>query len=812
MTSFAQNIRYAVRSFAKSPGFASVAVLTLALGIGANTAIFSVLDAVLLKPLPFPEAGRLFALFPRRGGEPGEGGAISPPEYADIAARQKTFDGVAALRDRAVNLTGAGEAERLQAFLVTPNLPQVLRVQPALGRGFLPEEGRKGAPRVAMLGHDLWRNRFGADPSIVGKAIQLDGAPATVVGVLAPGIRFPAAGTFFYKRSAQLWIASAWNEAQASRGDEFLALVGRLAAGSTPAAGQADLDRITAAFRAEYPQRYNLSPRWTLAAVPLADQYVGKTRASLYAVAGAVGLLLLVACADVANLLLARAASRRREFAVRIAVGANARRLVSQLLTESLLLAFAGGALGTLLSVWGVDLLVRMGPADLPRLADASVGGRVLLFTVALCAAAGALFGLAPVRQALHANVVSDLKGAGLDGVSGRRATLGSLIVVGQVAVALVVVAAAALLLTSFKRLSRVDPGFRSPGVWTLQTALARSKYADAGQATALYRRLLERLAATPGITAAGAIDPIPFSGEGWSGTYAIDGRPLEPTDPGPHAAYARVTPDYFRAMSVPLQSGRFFSESDAGRAPRVVIVDERLARRDWPGEDAVGKRILIGGTGGDSAEVIGVVGHVRYAALEEEGEPQLYLPVFQDPGYRLGIVVSTRGDSPAMGGTLREIVRALDPDIPTGSLRPMDALISAATSRQRFQVSLIALFAGAALLLAAIGLSGVLAQMVAARTREIGIRRALGASGQDVLALVLGRGLSLVGFGIAIGLAAAWATTRILRSLLFDVSPTDPAAFGAVTLILLAAAVLAALVPAWRALRVHPFVALRQE
>ena len=812
MTSFLGNIRYGMRGLAKSPGFASVAVLTLALGIGANTAIFSVLDAVLLKPLPFPQPDRLFALFPQRGGAPGEGGAISPPEYADIAASQKTFEGVAAIRDRAVNLTGMGEAERLQAFLVTPNLARVLGVQPFLGRGFLPEEGRKGAPRVALLGHDLWRSRFGGDASIVGQPIQLDGAPATVVGVLPPGLRFPAAGTFFYKSSAQLWIASAWNEAQASRGDEFLALVGRLNAASTPAAGQANLDRITETFRAEYPQRYNLSPRWRLAAVPLSGQYAGKTRASLYAVAGAVGLLLLVACADVANLLLARAAGRRREFAVRIAVGANARRLVSQLLTESLLLACMGGALGTLVAVWGVDLLVRTGPADLPRLAEAAVGGRVLLFTVALCAAAGALFGLAPVRQALHANVTSDLKGAGLDAVSGRRARLGSLIVVGQVAVALVVVAAAALLLTSFQRLTRVDPGFRSPGVWTLQTALPRAKYADIGQATAFYRRLLERLSSTPGITAAGAIDPIPFSGEEWSGTYAIDGRPLGPTDPGPHAAYARVTPDYFRAMSVPLKSGRFFSDSDTGQAPKVVIVDERLARRDWPGEDAIGKRILIGGAGGDSAEVIGVVGHVRYAALEQEGEPQLYLPFFQDPAFRLGVVVSTRGDSAAMGAAVREIVRALDPDIPTGSLRPMDALISRATSRQRFQVSLIGLFAGAALLLAGIGLSGVLAQMVAARTREIGIRRALGASRHDVLALVLGRGLSLAGVGVAIGLVAAWATTRILKSLLFEISPTDPATFGAVVLALLTAALLAALLPAWRAARVDPLVALRQE
>jgi predicted permease len=811
MSFLIQDIRHAIRSFGKTPGFAAAAVATLAIGIGANTAIFSVLDAVLLKSLLYPESERLFALFPRRGTDPGPG-AISPPEYADIVARQKAFTGVAATRDRAVNLTGAGEPERLQAFAVTPNLPEILRLRPALGRAFAPDEGRREGPRVAMLGYDLWRTRFGADPGVAGKAVSIDGIPTTIVGVLPRGVRFPEAGTFFYRRSAQLWIAADWAGARASRGDEFLSLVGRLAPGQAPGTAQADLDRITAAFRAEHPNRYEVVPRWTLVGRPLAEQYGGRTRATLLAVAAAVGLLLLVACADVANLLLARAEARRREFAVRIALGAAAPRLVSQLVTESVVLSCCGGALGTALAIWGVDLLVRFGPADLPRLADAAVGGRVLVFTALLCAATGALFGLAPLRQALRANVASDLGAARFGAARGRRATVGGLIVVGQIAVALVVVAAAALLLTSFARLSRVDPGFRASGVWTLQTALPRSRYTDDQKATDYYRRLLERLASTPGVKAAGAIDPLPFGGEGWSGTYAIDGRPIAPTDPGPHAAYARITPDYFRAMSIPLKAGRFFSERDAGQAPRVVVVDESLARRDWPGEDAVGKRILIGGAGGDPAEVVGVVGHVRYAALEEEGEPQLYLPVLQNAGYRLGIVVAAGSDSPAMAETVRTVVRQLDPDLPTGSLRPMDALIASATSRQRFQVSLVALFAAAALVLAAIGLSGVLAQMVAARTREIGIRRALGATGRDVLTLVLVRGLSLAGAGVAIGLVAAWAGARALKSLLFEVSPTDPATFGGVALLLLGVALLTGLLPAWRAARVDPLVALRQE
>jgi putative ABC transport system permease protein len=811
MTTLLADLRCAVRTLAKNPGFAAAALATLAIGIGANTAIFSVLDAVLFKSLPYSEAERLFALMPRRGNEIGAG-AISPPEYADILARQKAFEGVAAIRDRAVNLTGAGEPERLQAFAVTSNLPDVLRLRPAVGRSFVADEGRRGGPQVAMLGYDLWRTRFGGDPSIAGRAVRIDGVPTTIVGVLPRGVRFPDSGTFFYRRSAQLWLAADWAGVETSRGNEFLTLVGRLAAGQGPGTARADLDRVTATFRADHPERYELEPRWALVAVPLADEYGGKTRATLLAVAGAVGLLLLVACADVANLLLARAQNRRREFAVRIALGADARQLVSQLLTESVLLASAGGALGVLLAVWGVDLLVRLGPADLPRLADAEVGLRVLAFTALLCAAAGALFGLAPLRQALRANVAADLGAARFDTGPGRRAALGSLIVVGQIAMALVVATAAALLLTSFARLSRVDPGFRASGVWTLQTALPRSRYADGARTTAFYRRLLERLAATPGIRAAGAIDPLPFGGEGWSGTYAIEGRPLTPTDPGPHAAYARVTPGYFRAMSVPLRAGRLFSEQDSGRAPRVVVVDETLARRDWPGESAVGKRILIGGSGGDAAEVVGVVGHVRYAALEEEGEPQLYLPDFQDPGSRLAIVVSFAADGPSTATTLRDVVRQLDPDLPTGSLRPMETLVASATARQRFQMSLVALFAAASLLLAAIGLSGVLAQNVAARTREIGIRRALGASRRNVLALVLVRALALAGAGIAIGLAAAWAGGRLIASLLFEISPTDPATFGAVTLLLFAVAALAGLLPAWRAARVDPLVALRQE
>ncbi len=813
MTSVGLDLRYTVRTLAKSPGFAAAAILTLALGIGANAAIFSVLDVVLLEPLPFPEADRLLVIWPRAGtGEFGSS-AISPPEYADIVARQRSFAGVAALRDRTVNLTGAGDAERLDAFAVSPNLGEVLGQRPELGRGFRPEDGRRGAPRVALLGHDLWRDRFGSDPAIVDKSILLDGVPTTVVGVLPAGLRFPEAGTFFSRGSAQLWVPVSWEEVPDERGNEYLCLVGRLAAGVSPQGARADLERIAAGFRSEYPDRYALAAGWRLLATPLAERYVGKTRASLLAMAGAVGLLLLIACADVASLQIARAAGRRREFAIRIAVGADARRLTAQVLTESLVLASAGGALGTLLAVWGVDLLVRRGPSDLPRLMDAVVGPRVLLFTVVLCAAAGALFGLAPARQALRADVASDLKRSriGTDG-SGRRRDLRDAIVVGQVGVTLVVVAAAGLLVASFERLMRVDPGFRPEGVLTLQVSLPRSKFADSHGAMAFYRALLQRLEALPGVAAAGAIDPLPFSGEGWSGTYAVEGRPLGPRETPPHAAYAAATPGYFRAMSIPLQAGRFFDERDTEGSPAVVLVDERLARQNWPGEEAVGKRVLIGGPGGRPATVVGVAGHVRYAMLEEAGEPQLYLAALQRPRYLLGVAVKTSGDPRAMTAAVREVVRALDPAVPTGSLRPMDDLLAAAMSRRRFQLLLMTLFALASVLLSAVGLSGVLAQMVSARTREIGIRRALGCRGFDVLALVVGRGLLLAGAGVAVGLVAAWGATRLLAGLLFEVSPTDPATFAAVSLLLLAVAGLAALAPAWRAIRVDPLLALRGE
>ncbi len=813
MTALVQDLRYALRTLAKSPGFTAIAVATLALGIGANTAIYSVLDAVLLRPLPFPEPDRLLVIWPRVGtGEFGSS-AISPPEYRDTLARQSAFRGIAAMRDRSVNLTGAGEAERLQAFAVTPNLAEVLGVRPALGRVFRPEEGRRGAPRVAILGNDLWRHRFGSDPSIVDKTILLDGVPTTIVGVLPAGLRFPEAGTFFYRKSAQLWVPVSWDEVPDERGNEFLCVVGRVAAGVSLDAARADLERIAAGFRSEYPDRYALSPGWKLLGTPLAEQYVGKARVSLLAVAGAVGLLLLIACADVANLQLARSANRRREFAVRISVSAGGSHLLAQLLAENLVLALAGGALGVLLAAWGVDLLARGGPSDLPRLADTVIGIRVLLFTVAMSTAAGWLFGLAPLRQALAQDIASDLKETGLSEAPGsRRHRLRDGIVVGQVAVALVVVAAAGLLLASFARLHDVDPGFRSGRVLTLQVSLPRSKFADARHAIGFYRRLLDRLAGLPGVTAAAAIDPLPFSGEGWSSTYAIEGVPIAPTQPQPHAAYAAVTPDYFRAMSVPLRAGRFFTGADAEGTPAVVVVDEQLARRDWPGEDPIGKRVLVGGSGGPPATVVGVVGHVRYAALESVGEPELYLAAFQRPRYLMGVVVAVSGVPLRLAAAVRETVRALDPDVPTGSLRSMDSLVAAATSRQRFQLFLIALFAAFSLLLAAVGLSGVLAQMVAARTREIGIRRALGARRRDVLALVVGRGMWLAGTGVIIGLIAAWGGTRFLESLLFGVSSADPAIFTGVALLLLAVASLAALLPAWRALRVDPLVALREQ
>ena len=808
-----RDLKASARSLAKSPGFAAVSILTFALGIGANTAIFSVLDAVLLAPLPFPTPDRLVALWPRYGRfGPGET-AFSPPEYQDIAARQRTFEGIAAFRDRAVNLTGDGEAERLDAFDVTANLPRVLGSSPALGRGFTAEEARAGGPRAAILADGLWRRRFAADPSIVGRAIRINGVPTTVVGVLPPKVRFPAAGTFHYRRSAQLWLPAAWDEVRQPRGDQFLSLVGRLSPGVTTAAANADLERIAAGFRAEYSDRYNLPAGFSLSAVALAEEMSRRSRASVLAVAGAVALLLLVAGADVAGLLLARAAGRRREFAIRIALGAGARRLLSQLAAESLLLAFLGGALGAVLAAWGVELLARLGPSDIPRLAEASVGPRALVFSIAVSALAGLLAGLAPARQALALGIAADLKGTGADAAGASRGlVLRDAIVVGQVAITLVVVAAAGLLVASFQRLSRVDPGFRPAGVLALPVSLSASKYPEAAQAAVLLEGLEEKLSALPGVRAAGSIDPLPFSGENWSGTFAVDGREIGPGEEQPHAAYAVVSTGYFRAMSVPVKAGRFFTTADRKDSALVAVVDEELARREWPGERAIGKRILIGGSRGKAAEVVGVAGHVRYSALEEAGEPQLYLPLPQHPRRNVSFAVASAGNPESVVAAVRAAVRSSDPEVPLGSLRTMDDLLAAATSRRRFQLFLISLFATASLLLAAVGLGGVLGRMVAGRTREIGIRRALGARGWNVLALVARRGLALAGAGVVIGAAVAAVVTRLLSSLLFEVSPTDPAVFGVVSLLIVAVAALAAMLPAWRAVRLDPLAALRRD
>ena len=808
-----KELKACARSLARSPGFTAVAVLTFALGIGANTAIFSVLDSVLLEPLPFREPDRLFALHPRYGDSaPGEM-AVSPAEYQDLAARQRAFSRIAAVRSRAVNLTGDADAERVQAFEVTANLPEVLGAPLALGRGFTAEEARPGGPRAAILANGLWRRRFAADRSIVGRTIRIDGVATEVVGVLAPKVQFPAAGTFHFRSSAQLWLPVAWNEASRPRGDQFLSLVGRLAPGETADAARADLERVAASFRAEYPSRYALSRAYSLVAVPLAEETSGRARASILAVAGAVALLLLVACADVAGLLLARAATRRREIAIRVALGAGARRLLAHLTAESVLLALAGGAAGALLAAWGVDLIARLGPDDIPRLADASVGWRVLIFSTALSALAGVLAGVAPAGLAFAADVAADLKTAGADASgSGHRRGLREAIVVAQVAVTVVVAAGAGLLIASFSRLSRVDPGFQPGGVLALPVALPASRYGNADEASRFLERLEDRLSALPGVREAGAINPLPFSGDGWSGTYAVEGRELAPLEEQPHAAYAAVSAGYFRAMSVPLKTGRYFTAADRKDSPAVVVVDEALARREWPGESALGKRILIGGTRGQPAEVVGVVGHVRYAALEEPGEPQLYLALLQDRHRMATFAISTSTRPEAISPSVRSAVRDADPEIPTASIRTMDDLLAAATSRRRFQLFLISLFAGVSLLLAAVGLAGVLGRMVAARTREIGIRRALGARGADVLALVAGRGLALAGAGVLVGAAGALAATRLLASLLFEVSPTDPIVLGAVALVVIAAASFAAVPPAWRAVRLDPLAALRRE
>ncbi|HEX6107186.1 MAG TPA: ABC transporter permease [Gemmatimonadales bacterium] len=818
--SLLHDLRYAVRSLRQRPGFAAVAVLTLALGIGANSAIFSVVNGVLLRPLPYAAPEELTIV--QGGWETQPDAELSVSEYWDFKERQRSHLAIGAFAGGSVALTGTGAPERLSAGFVTADLLQALGVSPVLGRSFAPEEDLPGRPAVVLLSDGLWRRRFGADPGLVGRTILLDDAPATVLGIMPPGFQLP---THFTGTGAELWAPLQLDPAtdRTERGWHFLDVVGRLRPGTDLATADGEAASLMAAMKAEYPGEYH--PSFHGSAGPLDVAVVGEAKPALLVLLGAVALLLLIACANVAGLLLARGEARQREMALRTALGADRRRLVTQLLTESVVLALAGAALGLLLAVWALRALVLAAPPSLPRLDSIAVDGWVLGFTAAVAIASGIVFGLAP---ALHA-ARPDLTGALVEG--GRGGTAGAArqrfrrgLVVAQIALALVLIAGAGLLVQSFLRLRAVDPGFDPEGVLTARVELSPVRYERSDQIRRFYDELIRRLEELPGVGSAAAVRALPMTGQLEIGDWSFlqEGRfssPPLPTEWTP-ADWQVVTPEYFRTMGIPVLQGRGVEDGDRIGAPGAVVINQTLARQVWPAGDAVGQRILLGGGGTDSIyrTVVGVVGDVRHRGLSADPRPEMYLPHQQFPAgtgtpqRSLYVVVRSSGDPASLATALHTTVAGLDPDVPLAEVQTMEEALGTWAAERRLTMMVVTAFALTALLLGAVGIYGIMAHLVAQRTREFGIRMALGAVPVEILRLVLRQGTWLSVLGIAAGLVGALALTRVLGDLLFRIAPTDPLTLAGTAVLLALVAAAASAIPALRATRVDPIDALRSE
>ncbi|HVF44359.1 MAG TPA: ABC transporter permease [Pyrinomonadaceae bacterium] len=808
MRTLLQDVRYGARTLRKSPGFTAVAVLALALGVGANTAIFSVVKAVLLSPLPYPESGRLLWL---REVNPSNGILDEPasaPNFNDWRAQARSLEAVAAYANTSTTLTGEGEPERVPGVAASANFFPALGVAPALGRGFLPEEEAEGKNRVVVISHGLWQRRFGARPDAVGQTLTLSGNPHTVIGVAPADFKSPVGGP----KPAEFWTPIAFNFDESRRRSDYLSVFARLKAGATVGQARAELEGIASRLAQQYP---GTNTGWNVAVGTLHERVVGDVRPALLVLTGVVGFLLLISCANVANLMLARSSARRQEVAVRSALGARRGRLVRQFLTESVLLSLAGGAAGLVLAWWGVELLVGLGPGNIPRLEEVGLDARVLLFTLAVSVATGVAFGLLPALSASKTNLSESLKEGGSRGSTagaGARRLRNSL-VVSEIAIAVVLLAGAGLMIRSFQRIQEVDPGFSPARVLTFDFALPAARYKEDAQVTAFVAQLTERVGAVPGAERAAVVDTLPLSGGGNVAAFVVEGRPAPPPEQVQDAEYRVVSPEYFDVMGVRLVRGQLFTARDREGSPAVAVVNEAMARRYWPGEDPIGKRVNLGNPETSPWRmIVGVVRDVRHDGLDKEPYPQMYSPAAQFPRRGMTLVARASADPASLVPAIRRELSSLDKDLPLYNVRTMEQVLSDSVSRRRFQMLLIAAFAFVGLLLAAVGTYGVISYSVAQRRHEIGVRMALGARAPDILRLVLGQGLGLALAGVGIGLAAAFALTRVMSSLLYGVSATDPLTFAAVSLALLCVAAAACLVPARRATRVDPMEALRYE
>ncbi len=802
METLFKDIRYGIRSMLKRPGFTVVALIALALGIGANTAIFSLVNAVLLRPLPFTEPDRLVWVWGNIRNA-GNRASVSPPDFLDYRKENQTFEEFAAsfTTPYPLNLTGRGEPERLLAAGVTGNYFNALGVKPALGRTFLLENEQPGNDQVAVLSYALWRTRFGGDPDIVNKTVTLDGRNFDVIGVMPREFKFP--------ESAELWVPINFESSSEMklRKAHFMRPIGRLKEGITIAQAQADLDAIAKRLEEQYPES---NTGWGLRLVSLREQLVGNTRPTLLILFGAVAFVLLIACANVANLLLVRAATRQKEIALRTALGAGRFRIVRQMITESVLLALLGGALGTLLALWGVNLLVTLSADSIPSTAQVRIDATVLGFTLLISLITGVLFGLVPALRTIKLNLSESLKEGGRSSGEGVRhnRTRGVLVVI-ESAVAVVLLVGAGLLIRSLIQLQNTNPGFDASSLLTMRVELSREKYSTPEKASNFFQELESRVGALPGVESVGLVTELPLSGQLNDMPFTVEGRPPVTIDQAFGADFRRVNQHYLRTLRIPLLRGRNFTEQEVRQSSKVVIVSELLARQVFPNEDPIGKRLMLM-MWDDPFEIIGIAGDIRDRALETQPFPAMYLPTYANG--RMNLVIRTQADPTSLVSAVRKQVQAVDPNQPIAQVKTMEGWLDDAVATPRYRSTLLGLFAGLALVLAATGIYGLISYSVTQRTHEIGVRMALGAQQLDVLKLVVRQGMGLVLIGVALGLIGAIALTRVMTTLLFEVGARDPVTFVVVASVLTLVALVACYIPARRATKVDPLVALRYE
>jgi putative ABC transport system permease protein len=802
-----QDLRYSVRTLLKSPAFTIVAVLSLALGIGANTAIFSVVNGILLRPLPYPEPERIVAVWhtPPQESFPGMTRfSVSPGNYLDWREQSRAFEQMAIYQYAGLSLSAGADPVPVTGAAISSDFFSVLRTQVDKGRAFSPDEEQPGREQVVVLGHGLWQRAFGANPNLIGQTVTLNSRSFTVVGIMPAGFEFPS--------EAELWVPLAWEAAERqTRAIHDYLVIARLKRDASLAQAQAEMSTISNRLEQQYPEA---NKGWGALVTPLKEDLVGDVRPALLVLFSAVGFVLLIACANVANLLLARGANRRKEIALRIALGATRGRIIRQLLCESVLLSVGGGLLGLLLANWGGQMLVRLSAGSLPSSGEVGMDSWALGFTLLVSLIAGVLAGVAPAMQFSKNELSETLKqGSGRGGGSSVKQSTRKALVVCEVALSLILLVGAGLMIRSFWKLQSVDPGFDTSNTLTLSVGLPSTRYPEPQQQLAFHDRVLEQLAALPGVVAVGSTTTIPLTGGGSRQPFTIEGRPAPPVSEQPLAQTRYVSPDYFRAMGIPLKQGRAFDDRDREGAPQVVIISEAMARRFWPGQDPLGQRLTASFHLKQGArEVVGVVGDVKSRGLDDEAAATMYLPFRQAPRPWITFVARTASDPQGFVQPVSRAVYAVDREQALISVRTMEQVLTESLSGRRFNMTLLISFAGLALALAAVGVYGVMNYSVMLRRRELGIRIALGARGLDVLRLVLGQGLALTLIGVGVGMAGAYALTRLMASLLYGVTATDFVTFGSVSGVIILVGLLASFLPARRATKVDPMIALRSE